>query len=59
MTKKQKPRRPAQDESQIALSIVEKAIGEKLLNRKSPIESTSTKRTKPKPTKPPGSANKI
>lgn len=31
MTKKPKSRRPAQDESQIALSVVEKVIGGKLV----------------------------
>jgi hypothetical protein len=36
MTKKPKPRRPAQDESQIALSVVEKAIGEKLVGKPDP-----------------------
>jgi len=34
MTKKSESRRPAQDESQIALSVVEKAIGGKLVDKK-------------------------
>ena len=36
MTKKATPRRPAHDESQIALSVLEKAIGGKLVDKKNP-----------------------
>jgi hypothetical protein len=54
MTKKHKPRRPAQDESQIALSVVERAIGGKLVavkpdqtnKRRSSIASNPRKKAK-------------
>jgi len=53
MSNKPKSRRPAQDESQIALSVVEKAIGEKLVvkqdprpNRRSNTASSPRKKAK-------------
>jgi hypothetical protein len=43
MIKKPKPYQPKQDESQIALSVVEKAIGEKLVDTHSPVKPSSSR----------------